>query len=63
VSDLASCGTGWKRAVDCAFSNAFKRWAEDGKTGEPDANFLKEWIPYYLAQQWDYTFPSGSIWK
>lgn len=55
-------GTQWKSATDYAFASASKRWLEDGNEGEPTLAHLQDWIPYYLAQQWDYTFPAGSIW-
>lgn len=58
MGDMAE---GWKKAVGYAFATSDKLWRERGNTGEPDRQFLLDWVPYYLAQQWDYKMPPGGL--
>ena len=60
--ELATAGKSWKRAVAYAFAQAEKRWHEDGrKSGGMTADWLCEWVAYYLAQQWQYKMPPGGL--
>jgi len=61
---LSDLGIGWRRATEYAFAQAVKLWRERGNEGWPDERHLKDWVPYYLAQQWLYEFPAkGSMWE
>ena len=62
--ELEAAGKAWKRAVAYALANAEKRWREDGRKGEKmGADWLCEWVAYYLAQQWGYKLPPGGMFQ
>lgn len=63
MSEFETCGPKWSKAVGYAMAQSVKKWRESGHEGEPSFGFLKEWVPYYLAQQWGYTMPPGGMYS
>ncbi len=61
IQDLTDHSRAWKAAVSYAVANTQKRWREDGNGGEPNIEFIAEWVAYYLAQQWMYRMPAGNF--
>lgn len=61
MSELTAATQRWRQSSDYALMNVLKKWHERGGAGEPSPEFLREWLPYYLAQQWAFRYPDGGI--